>query len=91
MLTNLSERLETDMVTPLREAPALKASAERIAQLNGAVARLDVIMQDVHRDAATLGAVLQGMARTFGGDGLDDGVIDLEPDDGWVEETPPRR
>jgi hypothetical protein len=90
-LKGLSHRLQAEVVEPLLTSPVLETSARRIEQLNGAVARLDAIMGDVHQDAAVLGASLNGLARTFGGDLVEPKIVIGETDGAWLEDPPRKR
>ncbi len=85
-LLALADRLRAEVAEPIVTSPLLTTGARRVEELQGAVARLDAIMAQVHRDALVLGAALRGLT------GAVDGGIEIsELPGGWLEAMPPPR
>lgn len=85
-MNGMTDRLRGEVVDPILTSPVLAAGAKRIEQLNGAVARLDAVMTDVHRDAGVMRATLTSLASAFGGDLVEAGISVGDLDGAWFED-----
>lgn len=76
-LLQFSATLRDEVANPLLNSPLLTTGEKGIAELNGAVARLEASMRQIRRDASTFGAALRALTGAVDGKAFD---VDDMPD-----------